>query len=182
IFGDPFAGEAGAVSEDGRIAYTQVTFDVTWPAANDPLREATAPAEEAGMTVEMAGEALQEEFEQGAEELIGLAGAAVVLIITFGSFVAAWKPLLYAIIAVGVPISAIAAAALFLELSTFTPPLAMMLGLALDIDSLRFIVSRYRRERTNGRDGEEAMGRAVGTAGSAGVFAGLTVMIALTGL
>lgn len=180
--GDPFTGEEGAVSQDGRIAYAQVTFDVTWPAANDPLREATAPAEDAGLTVEMAGDALQEEFEQGAVELIGLGVAAVVLIITFGSFVAAGMPLLNAVIGIGVTISAVTAATRFLELSTFTPTLAMMLGLALAIDYSLFIVSRYRHERSNGRDGEEAMGRAMGTAGSAVVFAGLTVMIALAGL
>ncbi len=180
--GDPFTGEEGAVSEDGRVAYTLVTFDSALPAANDLLREAVAPAEDTGLTVEMAGDALQEEFEQGAVELIGLGVAAVVLIITFGSFVAAGMPLLNAIIGIGVTISAVTAATRFLELSTFTPTLAMMLGLALAIDYSLFIVSRYRHERTNGRDGEDAMGRAMGTAGSAVVFAGLTVIIALIGL
>lgn len=177
---DPF--QAGTVSEDATIAYSEVSFDVAIPAANEELSEAVEPARDAGLTVEMAGDALVEEFEQGAQELIGLGIAAIVLIITFGSFVAAGLPLLNAIIGIGITISAITAGTRFLELSSFTPTLAMMLGLALAIDYSLFIVSRYRHERTVGRDGEEAMGRALGTAGTAVVFAGTTVIIALTGL
>jgi RND superfamily putative drug exporter len=177
---DPF--QVGAVSEDGTIAYSQVDFDVAFPAANEELDAAVAPARDAGLTVEMGGDALVEEFEQGPQELLGLGVAAIVLIITFGSFIAAGLPLLNAIIGIGVTISAITAGTRFIDLSSFTPTLATMLGLALAIDYSLFIVSRYRHERTVGRDGEEAMGRALGTAGSAVVFAGLTVVIALTGL
>lgn len=177
---DPF--QAGTVAPDGTIAYTEVEFDVQFPGANEELTEAVAPAEEAGLTVEMGGEALAEEFEQGGEELIGLGVAAIVLIITFGSFVAAGLPLLNAIIGIGITISAVTAATQFVNLSSFTPTLATMLGLALAIDYSLFIVSRYRHERGVGHDGPEAMGRALGTAGSAVVFAGLTVTIALTGL
>jgi RND superfamily putative drug exporter len=177
---DPF--QAGTISPDERIGFAEVGFDVEFPAANEPLNEAVEPARDAGLTVEMGGEALQEEFEQGAAELIGLGIAAIVLIVTFGSFVAAGLPLLNAIIGIGITISAITAGSRFFELTSFTPTLAMMLGLALAIDYSLFIVSRYRHERSVGRDGPEAMGRALGTAGSAVVFAGLTVMIALTGL
>lgn len=177
---DPF--QAGAISQDGTIGFTEVGFDVTFPAANEELDAAVAQARDAGLTVEMGGDALIEEFEQGSAELIGLAVAAIVLIITFGSFVAAGLPLLNAIIGIGITISAITAATSFLDLNSFTPTLAMMLGLALAIDYSLFIVSRYRHERSIGRAGEEAMGRALGTAGTAVVFAGLTVTIALTGM
>jgi RND superfamily putative drug exporter len=177
---DPF--EAGTVSEDETIGFAEVGFDVEFPAANEELSAAVEPARAAGLTVELGGEALQEEFEQGAEELIGLGVAAIVLIVTFGSFVAAGMPLLNAIIGIGITISAITAATGFINLSSFTPTLAMMLGLALAIDYSLFIVSRYRHELSIGREGSEAIGRALGTAGSAVVFAGLTVMIALTGL
>jgi RND superfamily putative drug exporter len=177
---DPFA--AGTVAPDETAAFAQVDFDVQVPAANDELTEAVAPARAAGLTVELGGEALMEEFEQGAAELIGLAVAALVLIITFGSFVAAGLPLLNAIIGIGITLAAVTAATGFVNLSSFTPTLAMMLGLALAIDYSLFIVSRYRHERATGRAGAEAMGRALGTAGSAVVFAGLTVVIALTGL
>jgi len=177
---DPFA--AGTVSADETAGFAQVEFDVAIPAANEELTVAVEPAREAGLTVEMAGDALVEEFEQSAAELIGLGVAAIVLIITFGSFVAAGLPLLNAIIGIGVTIGAVTAATSFVNISSFTPTLATMLGLALAIDYSLFIVSRYRHERSRGRDGEQAMGRALGTAGSAVVFAGLTVVIALTGL
>src|SRR5690606_18349725 len=123
-------------------------------------------------------------------ELIGLGVAAIVLVITFGSFVAAGMPLLNAIVGIGITISAVTAVTAWVNLSSFTPTLAVMLGLALAIDYSLFIVSRYRHELTllrqqgeQGRAaGAEAMGRALGTAGSAVVFAGLTVLVALIGL
>lgn len=177
---DPF--EVGTVSPDGRIAFAQVNFDEALPAANEELDDAVTPARDAGLTVEMGGDALVEEFEDGAAELVGLGVAAIVLIITFGSFVAAGLPLLNAVIGIGITVAAITAATRFVELSSFTPTLAVMLGLALAIDYSLFIVSRYRHERGTGRAGDEAMGRALGTAGSAVVFAGLTVVIALVGL
>jgi RND superfamily putative drug exporter len=181
--GDPYqGGPSGAVSQEGTIGYSEVSFGIQFPAANEELEAAVEPAREAGLTVEMGGDALVEEFEQGGEELIGLLVAAVVLIITFGSLIAAGLPLLNAIIGIGITISAITAATGFINLSSFTPTLAMMLGLALAIDYSLFIVSRYRHERRIGREGPEAMGRALGTAGSAVVFAGLTVMIALAGM
>jgi putative drug exporter of the RND superfamily len=177
---DPY--QTGTISQDGTIGFAEVSFGVEFPAANEELNAAVTSARDAGLTVEMAGDALVEEFEQGSAELIGLAVAAIVLIITFGSFVAAGLPLLNAIIGIGITISAITAATSFIDLSSFTPTLAMMLGLALAIDYSLFIVSRYRHERAVGREGPDAMGRALGTAGSAVVFAGLTVMIALTGM
>jgi RND superfamily putative drug exporter len=177
---DPFAVDT--VSTDETAAFAQVDFDVAIPAANQELAQAVQPARDAGLTVELAGEALTEEFEQGAAELIGLGVAALVLIITFGSLVAAGLPLLNAIIGIGVTLAAVTAATSFVNISSFTPTLAMMLGLALAIDYSLFVVSRYRHERSTGRPGAEAMGRALGTAGSAVMFAGLTVVIALTGL
>ena len=118
----------------------------------------------------------------GAGEIIGIAIAAVVLVITFGSLIAAGLPLLTALIGVGIGISTITALANALDLGTTTSTLAMMIGLAVGIDYALFIVSRYRAELAEGREREEAAGRAVGTAGSAVVFAGLTVVIALVGL
>jgi RND superfamily putative drug exporter len=199
---DPF--QTGTLAADGRIGLAQVEFGIAMPQANDPLSEAVAPARDAGLTVEMAGEALTEEFEQGASELIGLGVAAVVLVITFGSLIAAGLPLLNAVIGIGVTLAAITAATSFVDLSSFTPTLAMMLGLAVAIDYSLFIVSRYRHELLvqhaaggsegppGGGSGAEAagfpagagaaMGRALGTAGAAVVFAGLTVVIALVGL
>ncbi|MBC7269725.1 MAG: MMPL family transporter, partial [Streptomyces sp.] len=100
----------------------------------------------------------------------------------FGSLLAAGLPLLTAIIGVGIGVSSITALASTLDLGSTTSILASMIGLAVGIDYALFIVSRYRAELAEGREREEAAGRAVGTAGSAVVFAGLTVVIALVGL
>lgn len=108
--------------------------------------------------------------------------AAVVLVVTFGSLVAAGLPLLTALIGVGIGVCSVTALAKALDLGTDSSTLAMMIGLAVGIDYALFIVSRYRSELADGWEREEAMGRAVGAAGSAVVFAGLTVVIALAGL
>ncbi|WP_055696183.1 MMPL family transporter, partial [Streptomyces prasinopilosus] len=98
------------------------------------------------------------------------------------SLVAAGLPLLTALIGVGIGVAGITALASTLELGSTTSILATMIGLAVGIDYALFIVSRYRAELAEGREREDAAGRAVGTAGSAVVFAGLTVVIALVGL
>ncbi len=151
-------------------------------ASKDALKQAAQSARDDGLTVEIGGDALSAVPETGATEVIGIAIAAVVLVITFGSLVAAGLPLLTALIGVGIGVSTITALANALDLGSTTSTLAMMIGLAVGIDYALFIVSRYRAELAEGREREEAAGRAVGTAGSAVVFAGLTVVIALVGL
>lgn len=181
---DPYAVKA--VSPDGSTAYIQVSYKVSGMELTDATREALrdtgAEARESGLTVEIGGDALQTVPETGAGEIIGVIVAGVVLVITFGSLVAAGLPLLTALIGVGIGVSAITALASTLDLGSTTSTLAMMIGLAVGIDYALFIVSRYRAELAEGREREEAAGRAVGTAGSAVVFAGLTVVIALAGL
>ncbi|MFF3845659.1 MMPL family transporter [Streptomyces sp. NPDC002328] len=181
---DPY--KAKAVSEDGTIAYASVKYDVSGmeleESSRDSLKEAAKEAQDAGLTVEIGGDALQATPETGTTEIIGLAVAAVVLVITFGSLLAAGLPLLTAVIGVGIGVSSITALAATLDLGSTTSTLASMIGLAVGIDYALFIVSRYRGELAEGRSREDAAGRAVGTAGSAVVFAGLTVVIALVGL
>ncbi|QES42102.1 hypothetical protein DEJ49_14875 [Streptomyces venezuelae] len=180
----PFATKT--VSKDGSTAYASVSYKVTSMELTDDDRDAlektTDKARESGLTVEVGGDALQAMPETGSTEIIGIAVAAVVLVITFGSLIAAGLPLITALIGVGIGVSSITALADALDLGTTTSTLAMMIGLAVGIDYALFIVSRYRGELAEGRDREEAAGRAVGTAGSAVVFAGLTVVIALVGL
>ncbi|MEU6609466.1 MMPL family transporter [Streptomyces shenzhenensis] len=181
---DPFT--AGLVSSSGSIAYAQVTYtvaqaDIT-PAASDALHEVVNKGEEAGLNVSLGGNAVLEEEQSNAAELIGLLIAAFVLVITFGSLVAAGLPLLSAIVGVGVALCAITVASSFVDMASNAQTLALMLGLAVAIDYALFIVSRYRTELQAGHQPEEAAGRALGTAGSAVVFAGLTVIIALAGL
>ncbi|MFG2732493.1 MMPL family transporter [Streptomyces canus] len=182
---DPY--KTNAVSKDGTVAYTSVTYDAPSRELKDSTRDvleaAGDEARDAGLTVEVGGDALQAESEPpAAGEVVGLAIAAVVLVMTLGSLIAAGLPLLTAIIGVGIGVSTITALAKTLDLGDTTSTLASMIGLAVGIDYALFIVSRYRGELAEGRDREEAAGRATGTAGSAVVFAGLTVVIALAGL
>ncbi|GAB1693269.1 MMPL family transporter [Krasilnikovia sp. M28-CT-15] len=181
---DPF--QTRAVNQAGTVGYAQATYSVQAPeltsAARDALTTAVDGARSAGLTVETGGDAVQHQPGGSATEVIGLVVAAVVLVITFGSLVAAGLPLLTGIIGIGIGVGAISVATHFADLSGNTSTLAMMLGLAVAIDYALFIVSRYRHELAIGRDPQEAVGRAVGTAGSAVVFAGLTVVIALAGL
>ncbi|WEO96922.1 MMPL family transporter [Streptomyces sp. FXJ1.172] len=181
---DPYAGHA--VSRNGSIAYASVKYKVSGmqlkDSSKDALKEAAQQARDAGLTVEVGGDALTATPETGSSEVIGIVIAAVVLVITFGSLLAAGFPLLTALIGVGIGVSTITALASALDLGSTTSTLASMIGLAVGIDYALFIVSRYRAELAEGREREEAAGRAVGTAGSAVVFAGLTVVIALVGL
>jgi RND superfamily putative drug exporter len=181
---DPFT--AGGVNSAGTVGYAQVTYQVAagdmTDAARTALSDAAAHGRDAGLTVEVGGDAVQAPPGTGPTEVIGVAVAAVVLVITFGSLVAAGLPLLTAIVGVGIGVSAITALTGFVDLSSTSSTLALMIGLAVAIDYALFIVSRYRQELMRGRDPQEAAGRAVGTAGSAVVFAGLTVIIALSAL
>ncbi|MGW3290657.1 MMPL family transporter [Streptomyces sp. NPDC001002] len=182
---DPFTTKA--VSDDGSTAYTTVTYKVTsseiTDASRTALEKAADQARDAGLTVEEGGSAMDSGGAPGGvAEFVGIAVAAVVLLVTFGSLAAAGLPLLTAILGVGASMFTITILSDALGLSTNTGTLAMMLGLAVGIDYALFVVSRYREERANGHAPEEAAGLAVGTAGSAVVFAGLTVIIALAGL
>ncbi|MFE1905710.1 MMPL family transporter [Streptomyces gardneri] len=182
---DPF--EARAVSADGTTAYAYVTYEAgataLTDAAHDGLDDALEEARDAGLAVEAGGDAVKiEQAMSGTGEKLGILVSAVVLLLTFGSLVATGMPLLTAVIGVGIGVSGITALAGTFGLSSTTSMLATMIGLAVGIDYALFIVSRYRSEITEGRERAEAASRAVGTAGSAVVFAGLTVIIALAGL
>ncbi len=181
---DPF--QARSLSPDGKVALAQVSYTVKGNELTDGDRQALLDSanagRQAGFTVEFGGDAVQAVPATGATEGLGVAVAAVVLVITFGSLLAAGIPLLTALIGVGIGMAGIMLASGAMELNSNTPVLALMIGLAVGIDYALFIVSRYRHELSIGRDPEEAAGRAAGTAGSAVVFAGLTVIIALAGL
>ncbi|OXY97769.1 hypothetical protein BEK98_09180 [Streptomyces diastatochromogenes] len=185
VVADPF--KAKAVSADGTTAYATVTYKVKstdlTDASRTDLEHATGQARAAGLTVETGGSALDSGGGPGgAAEIIGISMAAVVLLITMASLAAAGLPLLTAILGVGVSMASILTLAKPFGLSTTTGTLAMMLGLAVGIDYALFVVSRYREERAKGHAPQDAAGLAAGTAGSAVVFAGLTVVIALAGL
>lgn len=182
---DPF--QSGAVSDDKSAAYASVVYTVEADGVSDESRQEVKDAVDAGraagLTVESGGSALEAGGGPGGvAEAVAISVAALILFITFGSLVAAGLPLLTALIGVGVSVMSIMALSEPLGLSSLTNQLAIMLGLAVGIDYALFVVSRYREERGRGHEAGEAVFRAVGTAGSAVVFAGLTVVIALAGL
>ncbi|MDN3254112.1 MMPL family transporter [Streptomyces sp. MA25(2023)] len=181
---DPYATRS--VSEEGSTAYAQVSYRVPASDLEEGSRSALQDTvEQAGsreLSVEVGGNAVNAVAGGHSSEALGLAVAAVVLVLTFGSLLAAGLPLLTAVLGVGIGGLAIKVLAEPLGLGSTTSGLATMIGLAVGIDYALFVVSRYRAELARGRGREEAAGHAVGTAGSAVVFAGLTVVIALAGL
>jgi RND superfamily putative drug exporter len=123
------------------------------------------------------------EIPVGPAEVVGLAVAAVVLVLTLGSLVAAGLPLITALVGVGIGVGTAFALSMSVEMNNATPMLALMVGLAVGIDYALFVVNRQRRLIIDrGLEAREAVGRAVGTAGSAVFFAGLTVLVALVAL
>lgn len=181
---DPF--EKGAVSADGTVAYTSIDYTVAaldlTTADRDALASVKHAADKAGLNAVVGGDAAEEEGGPPLAELVGVVVAFFVLALTFGSLVAAGMPLVTAVVGVGIGVTGIGTLSGFVELGSTTPALGLMLGLAVGIDYALFIMSRYQHEVRLGRSLEEAAGRAVGTAGSAVIFAGLTVVIALAGL
>ncbi|MBR8639660.1 MMPL family transporter [Streptomyces tuirus] len=181
---DPYTSRL--ISQDGTITCAQVTYKVAQAdlttEARDALHAVADKGEKAGLAVSLGGNAVNEKEGAKAAELIGLAVAAVALVITFGSLLAAGLPLLTALLGVIIAILSITIATAIWDMSSSASTLALMLGLAVAIDYALFIVSRYRSEIREGHEPEDACGRALGTAGSAVVFAGLTVVIALAGL
>lgn len=178
--------QSRAYSADGRVAMAQVLFrgQITEVPAETHTRLAELAAEHAvdGMTIDLSGAAVKQMPAIGSTEGLGVVVALIVLLVMFGSIVAAGLPLLTALIGVGVGLAGIMIVSGFVEMSSTAPILALMLGLAVSIDYALFIVNRHRRQLHDGMDVDESIGRAVATAGSAVVFAGLTVVIALAAL
>lgn len=176
------------LSKDGRIGTISFTFDEPTALEVTPemQREVLDVIEDHrtdGLQVEVSGSAMQMTQAEGASsELIGIGLALVVLAMTFGSLVAAGMPIVTAGVGVGIGLAGISAMTSIVEVPASTTALASMLGLAVGIDYALFVLSRFRNELDRTDDREEAMGIAVGTAGSAVVFAGLTVIIALVSL
>jgi RND superfamily putative drug exporter len=184
---DPLNPAAPAVNADQTTGYSTVTYSVTagdvTAEQQDALLAAVDDARTSGLTVEVTGEAAQAAPHIGGPaEAIGVVLALVILAVTFGSLIAAGMNLLTAVVGVGIGVLGITIATGFMDLSGTTSALAGMLGLAVGIDYALFIITRFRQELRRGSDVGAAIGTAVGTAGSAVVTAGLTVVIALVGL
>lgn len=182
------AAAVSPLSADGRVGTIDFAFDVatTTDVEAETREEVLDLIEDArgdGLQVEVAGAGMETDGEEGmSAELIGVGIALIVLVFTFGSLVAAGLPILSAGVGVGLGVTGITAMTAFATLDSSTPLLATMIGLGVGIDYALFILARYRTELEHTDDRAEAIGIAVGTAGSAVVFAGLTVVIALAAL
>jgi RND superfamily putative drug exporter len=188
---DPFEEMVtGMVSGDDTAAIVRLQFD----------GQATDVSDETKDSLEAVASELRDALPEGAQvaiggdlfstsvpalsiiEAVGVLVALFVLIVAFRSFAVAWFPLVSALIGVGLAIALIYISTAFASISSTTPMLAIMLGLAVGIDYALFIVARHQDQVRAGTDPEESAARATGTSGSAVVFAGVTVLIALIGL
>ncbi|WP_172381399.1 MMPL family transporter [Streptomyces sp. MNP-20] len=182
---DPFA--AGSVSTDKRTALAQVLYPIKRDALRDSsvtaLEDIASEARSSGLEVEVGGTVYSTAgLEVGIGEVVGLAVAVVVLVVTFGSLLAAGLTLLTALIGLVVGLLGLFLVSHVATVSSTAPSLALMVGLAVGIDYALLILSRHRTQLASGMDPEESAARATATAGGAVVFAGLTVIIALCGL
>ena len=180
----------GMINEDATAAIVQLQFDGQATDVSDATKdELTGQVDDLraelpdGTQLKLGGDLFAISIPGVTlTEAVGLVIALLVLIVTFRSFVIAGLPLLTAVLGVGISMAGIFAATAFASVSSTTPLLALMLGLAVGIDYALFIMARHQDQVREGVDPEESAARAVGTAGSAVVFAGITVLIALIGL
>ncbi|MFJ4227014.1 MMPL family transporter [Paenarthrobacter nicotinovorans] len=175
------------VSSDNKAAVAQVQFKTSInavdPAVREEVQEIVHGVSSAGVTAYASKEITEDVSEIfGIAEIVGVAVAALVLILMLGTLIAAGLPLLMALIGVAVGVGGTFALTSVIDMSSISPMLALMLGLAVGIDYSLFIVNRHRTQLLAGMDGEESAALATGTSGNAVLFAGLTVIIALAAL
>jgi RND superfamily putative drug exporter len=175
------------VSRDHRIAFADLHFLVAVDKLKDSTKAAldrvAGPARSAGLEVEFSGGVTSSASSSDSNtEVIGLVVAFVILLVAFGTVFAAALPLVTALAGVGLGMLGISAVSGLTTLNSTAPTLATMLGLAVGIDYSLFIVSRHRQQLLDGIAPADSVALAVGTAGSAVCFAGLTVVIALVGI
>lgn len=176
------------ISQSQTIGFADVIFalpaDEVPSEARDAVTASAEPARDLGLQVEFGGSAMTEIPEIGGlAEVVGVGVAFLVLLVTLGSLVAAGLPLVTALVGVGTGVLGVQFVSGFVEMSSVSSTLALMIGLAVGIDYALFIVARHREQLADpAMSVTESIGRAIGTAGSAVVFAGMTVVIALAAL
>jgi RND superfamily putative drug exporter len=179
---------APTFSADRRTALIDVRFDVPVTSFDgregvEILEHATEPLRADGLTVEYGGQVPENiGAPSGTGEMIGITAALIILLLAFGSIVAAGLPLAIAVIGLGVGLSGITLLAAVADVSTIAPTIATMIGLGVGIDYALFIVTRYRDGLASGLDKITAVARANATAGQSVVFAGSTVLVSILGL
>ncbi|MGW3439573.1 MMPL family transporter [Streptomyces bacillaris] len=183
----PFA-DSSAVSQDGTIAYASVALEgKVEDVPKDDVAKIIEVAQEigsAGLQVEVGGEAARNAEDKAGPtaELAGIVAALVILVLLFGSLLAASLPLITALFAVGGAIGLVALASHIFTVADFTPPILMLVGLGVGVDYALLIFYRYRQELVAGARPEEANRKALDSAGRTVFFAGCTVIVALLGL
>ncbi|WP_435270338.1 MMPL family transporter [Streptomyces sp. 1222.5] len=183
------AASALVTSDDGRTAYTTVSFDEQLKSLGHDytarLDEATEPARAAGLGVAYGGDleqVVREPADDKLSEGVGVATALVILLLAFGSVLAALLPLVTALISVGVGLGIVGVVAATLSFATSATTLAGMIGLGVGIDYALFLTTRFRQDLVEGRDPVEAAARTAHTSGRAVLIAALTVAVAMLSL
>lgn len=185
----PYGSDGSAqISPDFRTAYAVVTFD--HPAGEIPEGQAEAlvdtatAAREDGVDVEVGGNAIAPTGAPDGHlaEVVGVAVAAVVLFLAFGSLAASVLPIVTALVSVGTAYAGIVLLGRVMAVADFAPVLGLLIGLGVGIDYALFIVTRHRKGLRRGLPVADAARDAVATTGRAVVFAGATVCIALLGM
>jgi RND superfamily putative drug exporter len=181
------ANGIGVVSDDGSTAIVNVSFIDPRLELSEEVKQATidhfasSPVE--GTEVDFGTDIAQGVPEIfGVGEAVGLVFAAIVLIVMLGSLIAAALPIVTALVGVGVGVTASLAFSGVVDMASVTPVLGVMLGLAVGIDYSLFIVNRHRKQLIEGVPVRESIGLATGTSGTAVLFAGSTVIVALLAL
>jgi putative drug exporter of the RND superfamily len=184
----PFASPgAGAVSKNGTIAYSSVSWKDN-PAGLttsylDKLNKAVSPARKAGLAVAYGGGAgeIGQQTSDTVSEVIGLGCALLLLLFMFGSFITASIPLVSAIFSVGAGLSVVGLLASATTVPTVAPTVATLLGLGVAVDYGLFFTARHREQLDDGMDVVASASSAEGTSGAAIVIAGRTVVVAILG-
>jgi putative drug exporter of the RND superfamily len=183
----PVTENFGTVSTNGLTAVAAVQFTL-------PVNEVESATTESIVELlsELRSETIAVEFSQslttvfgellGVGEIVGLVIAAIVLFVMLGSLIAAGLPVMSAVLGVGISASITMALSGTIEMTSTTPILGVMLGLAVGIDYSLFLLNRHRKQLKTGMDLRYSIGLATGTSGNAVTFAGLTVIIALAAL
>jgi RND superfamily putative drug exporter len=184
----PYVGLA-PVSPDRRTAIAQVRLSAFGPEVEPALVRSVIDQTEQlselpGLQVDVGGPtAMFAELEPpGEREAAGVVVALGVLLVTFGSVLAAGLPVAVALGGLGAGMGLVFLLTRVMEVFTFAPAMAAMIGLGVGIDYALFILTRYRQELTGGSSPEVATGIAIGTAGRAVVLAGATVVVSLLGM
>ena len=185
---DPF-GPGGRLTQDGRIGVASVTYtqstDEIEPAVLQEVEQAAFAARGPGLQVEHGGPGAQivrDENSSDPSQAVAVVAAAVVLLFTFGSLVAAGLPLVATLLALGSALGVITLVSQVVDTPEFASQLAALIGLGVGIDYALFVVNRFRAEVRAGLDRDEAIEKAIDTAGRTVMFAAIVVVIALLGL